>query len=115
MNSEFENAQGAALEARANDSDFAVRIAVASNPSTPPSVLAAMATDDAVQFALAGNTSAPAETLRALADLESAWNVHAALAGNPHTPADILSQLATVRTNSGHRYGACVVRPPPHA
>ena len=66
--------------------------AIASNPSTPPATLEALAGRDA-RCAVAGNPNTPPATLAALA-ADANWSVRCAVAGNPSTPPATLEALA---------------------
>ncbi|MER5643678.1 hypothetical protein [Streptosporangium sp. NPDC002524] len=82
------------LDVRAHHKKVQIRLAVASDPATPPETLEAMATDPSrtVRRALAARTDAPGKVLRALAQ-DPDLKTRQSLAKNPSCPSGALITL----------------------
>ncbi|MFI6458554.1 hypothetical protein ACIBF6_44285 [Streptosporangium amethystogenes] len=82
------------LDVRAHHQKVQIRLAVASDPATPPEILEAMATDPSrtVRRALAARTDAPGKVLRALAQ-DPDLKARQSLVKNPSCPSGVLITL----------------------
>ena len=78
----------------AGHADDALSSVVAKNPSTPPGVVALLATDESrnVRKGAASNPNTPPEVLARLAD-DTAATVRQCAARNPNTPPEVLTRL----------------------
>lgn len=79
----------------APDDDWQDRSTDATNPHTPPAILAALASDHrpGVRDAVARNPSTPPDALARLASDEHTF-VRLGVASNPHTPSSVLVALS---------------------
>ncbi|MCS7102270.1 MAG: hypothetical protein NZ992_00115 [Candidatus Korarchaeum sp.] len=84
---------------RHSDGDSGLRIAIASNPNTPPEILSGLVDEDfcGIRARVAEHPSTPPETLSRLAGDENE-EVRAAVASNPNTPEETLDWLWANRT-----------------
>jgi CheY-like chemotaxis protein len=82
------------LERLATDSNYRIRVRVAENPETPESLLLKLAKDEhaEVRLAVSDNPKASASMLESLAK-DPSEDVRLGLAGNPKLPSKILTML----------------------